>query len=96
VILAITAALAQGCVPASLGAAFLVDSIRTPVIDTASLPHRPFSFWSGDVELNGWLFEPQGKPKGLVIFLHGRMANRAWGIGTAETGPRTMMSSDIR
>jgi len=67
-----------------MGAAILVDSVRTPVVDTASLPHRSVRFRSGDIDLSGWLFEPRGKPRGLVVFLHGRMANRTWGIGAAE------------
>jgi alpha-beta hydrolase superfamily lysophospholipase len=83
-ILGVSAALAAGCVPPSVGAAILVDPVRTPVVDTTSLPHRPFTFTSGDVELQGWFFEPAAKPRGLVVFLHGRMANRSWGIGAAE------------
>lgn len=77
-----------------MGAAILVDPVRTPVVDTTSLPHRPVTFASGDIQLSGWLFEPgtmggaplnpSQKPRALVIFLHGRMANRTWGIGAAE------------
>src|SRR6185437_8743635 len=82
-LLALGATLA-GCVPPSVGAAILVDPVRTPVVDTSPLPHRSFTFRSGDVELSGWLFEPAGKPKGLVVFLHGRMANRTWGVAAAQ------------
>jgi len=78
------AATLAGCVPPSVGAAVLVDPVRTPVVDTSSLPHKSFAFRSGDINLSGWLFEPAGKPKGLVIFLHGRMANRTWGVPVAE------------
>ena len=78
------ASLTAGCLSPAMGAALLVDPVRTPIVDSSSLPHRPFTFRSGDVELTGWLFEPAGKPKGLVIYLHGRMANRTWGIGAAE------------
>lgn len=86
---ALAAALSTGCVPPSVGAAFLVDPIRTPILDSTKLRHHPFTFRSGDVQLSGWMFEPEvakptAKPKGLVVFLHGRMANRAWGIGAAE------------
>jgi pimeloyl-ACP methyl ester carboxylesterase len=84
-VVVLAASLAAGCVPPTLGAAILVDPVRTPVVDTISLPHRRFTFRSGDVELAGWLFEPAGKPKGLVVYLHGRMANRAWGAWAAET-----------
>jgi pimeloyl-ACP methyl ester carboxylesterase len=78
------AAILAGCVPPAIGASVIVDPVRTPVVDTTSLPHRDITFKSGDVTLAGWLFEPAGKPRGLVIFLHGRMANRTWGIGAAE------------
>lgn len=80
----VAAGLASGCVPPPLGAAILVDPVRTPVVDTTSLPHRAITFPSGDIQLSGWLFEPAGKPRGLVVFLHGRMANRTWGVGAAE------------
>lgn len=82
--LVLSASLAAGCVPPSMGAAILVDPVRTPVVNNTSLKHRPFTFRSGDADFQGWLFEPAGKPKGLVVFLHGRMANRSWGSGAAE------------
>lgn len=80
----IAAALSAGCVPPSVGAAFLVDPIRTPILDNTKLPHHPFTFRSGEAQLSGWMFQPAEKPRALVVFLHGRMANRAWGIAAAE------------
>jgi uncharacterized protein len=82
--LALAAPFAAGCVPSSVGAAILVDPIRTPIMQSPSLSHRSVTFRSGDIQLSGWLFEPASKPKGLVVFLHGRMANRTWGIEAAE------------
>ncbi len=82
--LLLVASLTTGCFTPSLGASILVDAVRTPVVDVSSLPHHAVSFRSGDVTLQGWLFEPPGKPKGLVVYLHGRMANRSWGVGAAE------------
>lgn len=81
---ALAALLAAGCVPPAMGASLLIDPIRTPIVQNPSLAHRSLTFRSGGIELSGWLFEPAGKPKGLVVFLHGRMANRSWGIDAAE------------
>ena len=65
-------------------AVFLVDRVNLPRFATPTLPYRAVTFRSGDVELSGWLFEPAGPPRGLVIHLHGRMYTRVGGIATAD------------
>jgi pimeloyl-ACP methyl ester carboxylesterase len=64
--------------------ALLVDRINPPRFDKPTLPYKPFQFRSRGVVLSGWLFEPSGPPKGLVIHLHGRMYTKVGGIATAE------------
>ena len=83
-LLLLAAAALEACVPPSLGASILVGSFRTPVVDTAKVNHHSFTFRSRGVQLSGWMFEPDAKPRALVVFLHGRMANRTWGNGAAE------------
>jgi pimeloyl-ACP methyl ester carboxylesterase len=63
---------------------FIVNRVNLPRFATPTLPHRDITFRSGDVELSGWLFEPAGRPRGLVIHLHGRMYTRVGGIATAD------------
>jgi pimeloyl-ACP methyl ester carboxylesterase len=83
-VLVFGAAVTAGCLPPRVGAAFLVDPARTPIVGEPSVPYRAITFESGDVTLSGWLFRPAGTPRGLVIFLHGRTANRSRGIPVAE------------
>jgi alpha-beta hydrolase superfamily lysophospholipase len=65
-------------------AVLLVDRVNLPRFATPTLAHRELTFRSGDVELSGWLFEPAGPPRGLVVHLHGRMYTRVGGIATAD------------
>jgi uncharacterized protein len=65
-------------------ALFLVDRVNVPRLATPTLPYREVTFRSGDVALSGWLFEPTGTPRGLVIHLHARMYTRVGGIATAD------------
>src|SRR5690242_2096131 len=64
-------------------AVFFVDRVNVPRFASPTLPYRTVTFRSGDVELSGWLFEPAGPPRGLVVHLHGRMYTRVGGIATA-------------
>ena len=61
-----------------------VDRVNLPRFASTTLPYREITFRSGDTELAGWLFEPAGRPRGLVVHLHGRMYTRVGGIATAE------------
>lgn len=63
---------------AALGAWFALRPVRVPVLLGPGLPHEDVEFTGhGGVKLRGWLFRPQGVPRGLVVYLHGRDANRA-------------------
>src|SRR5262245_44006772 len=82
--LVLGAVVGAGCMPPRVGAGILVDPVRTPIAGEPRVPYGTINFESGDVTLSGWLFAPAGKPKGLVVFLHGRTANRSAGIPVAE------------
>jgi hypothetical protein len=83
-VLVFGAAIAAGCIPPQVGARILVDPARTPIAGEPRVPYGTITFESGDVTLSGWLFAPAGPPKGLVVFVHGRAANRSAGIPVAE------------
>lgn len=65
-------------------AALIVDRVNLPRSALPDRPYRTLAFRSGDAELSGWLFEPAGKPRGLVVHLHARMYTRVGGIPTAD------------
>jgi pimeloyl-ACP methyl ester carboxylesterase len=69
--------LATGCAE-RLGVAAIVRPIRLPVMGSPSQRFSDFTLHSGEVTLRGWLFQPEHAPKGLVVYLHGKDANR-WG-----------------
>ena len=55
----------------------LINPLRLPVLANPSQAHRDVTFRTGDgLTLSGWLFEPTAASKGLVVFLHGKDANR--------------------
>jgi alpha-beta hydrolase superfamily lysophospholipase len=56
-----------------------------PLWGSPSTAHRDVSFVTADgLTLEGWLFEPQGSSQGLVVFLHGKDANRGHFAGDAK------------
>lgn len=69
--------LATGCAE-RLGVAAMVRPIRLPVWGSPSERFSDFTLHSGDVTLRGWMFLPDQAPAGLVVYLHGKDANR-WG-----------------
>lgn len=55
----------------------LINPMRLPVLATPGDAHRDITFVTNDgLVLEGWLFEPAQASKGLVVFLHGKDANR--------------------
>lgn len=81
--LAALAAVSPWAAPRVL-AIFLVGRVNLPRSAKPTMPYRSVTFHSGDADISGWLFEPSGPPKGLVIHLHARMYTRVGGIPTAE------------
>lgn len=75
-------ALSSGC--ATLGANALTKPMRVPIIGSTSLPHREVSWKTADeLTLRGWVFEPEGAPRGLVVLVHGKDINRQHFSGEA-------------
>jgi alpha-beta hydrolase superfamily lysophospholipase len=65
-------------------AVFLVDRVNLPRFATPARAYREVTFESHGTKLSGWLFEPEGTPRGLVVHLHARMYTRVGGIATAD------------
>lgn len=73
-----------GCAPPKLGAAAIVRPIRRPFL-APSLPYEPFEVRTADaLTLRGWLFRPEGQPRGLIVFLHGKDDVRTVGLEAAH------------
>lgn len=63
----------------------LISPLRLPVIAHVAEPHRDVTWLTRDgLTLEGWLFEPPTPSRGLVVFLHGKDANRAHFAGDAR------------
>lgn len=68
--------LSSACAPSKLAANFIVHPIRLPVVGAPAAPHEDFSVKTADgLTLRGWRF-PVEQPRGLVVMLHGKDANR--------------------
>lgn len=67
-----------GCASPDNGGAAITRPFRVPVLPEATgLAHEEFRLQTRDgLTLRGWLFRPQGAPRGLVVFFHGRDVNR--------------------
>lgn len=82
---ALVAVVLSACAPRSMGAAAIVRPFAVPVLGT-DLPHEDLSFRSAEgLTLRGWLFRPVGESRGVVVFLHGKDANRRQGLLAAKT-----------
>ncbi len=69
---------------ASLGSSALTKPMRVPVIGSPALSHREVAWKSADgLTLKGWVFDPEGAPKGLVVLVHGKDINRQHFSGEA-------------
>ncbi|MCU0696883.1 MAG: lysophospholipase [Myxococcaceae bacterium] len=72
----------SGC--ATLGADALTRPMRVPIIGSPGLPHRELSWRTADgLTLRGWVFDPEGTPRGLVVLVHGKDINRQHFAGEA-------------
>ncbi len=70
--------------PRELAVRSLISPFRMPMVGAPSAPHQDIRFITADgLALEGWLFEPPGPSKGLVVFLHGKDANRGHFAGDA-------------
>ncbi len=69
-----------------MAARSLISPFRMPMLGSPSTPHHDITFTTSDgLTLDGWLFEPQATvSKGLVVFLHGKDANRGHFAGDAQ------------
>ncbi len=77
--------LLSGCVAGNVAAGALVRPLRVPVIGAPSLRHESLQVTTTDgIALDGWLFRPAGQPRGLVVLLHGKDANRQRFVGAAR------------
>ncbi len=65
-------------------ASLIVGRVNLPRSTTPDRAYRTLTFRSGDTELSGWLFEPVGKARALVVHLHARMYTKIGGIPTAD------------
>jgi len=79
----------------------LISPFRMPMLGAPSTPHRDITFTTDDgLTLDGWLFEPQGEvSRGLVVFLHGKDANRGHFANDAQrftTRGYTVLAYDQR
>lgn len=83
VAIAVIAASCLACSPAHLGTSAISRPIRRPVLGTPSLPFEDVAVKTKDgLTLRGWLFRPEGVPRGLVVYLHGMSNNRRQGVDT--------------
>lgn len=69
--------LASGCVAGNAAAGALLLPMRVPVLGSPSQPHQDFEVTTTDgIALDGWFFSPQGPPRAVLIFVHGKDINR--------------------
>lgn len=67
-----------------MGAALIHSPFQTPRVDSPSNPYEDISFKTAEgFELRGWLFKAE-QPRALVIYLHGKDANRGNGAKAAR------------
>lgn len=76
-------ALLAGCLPPTLGSRIILRPNRE-LAPQPRLPHEELTLVRRSVRLRGWLFRPEGPPRGLVVYLHGRNGSRALGARVAE------------
>jgi pimeloyl-ACP methyl ester carboxylesterase len=67
-----------------MGGRFIIQPHREAPRQPPHLSYEPIQLTRGRLILRGWLFRPQGPPRGLVVYLHGRNSNRARGAQVAE------------
>ncbi|MCI0569292.1 MAG: alpha/beta hydrolase [Myxococcaceae bacterium] len=76
-------ALTSACLPAAVGGRIILSPHRA--LAAAPLrPHHALQLRRGNIDLDAWLFRPQGPPRGLVVYLHGRNGNRELGARVAD------------
>lgn len=72
-------AMLSGC------AGLLVKPLRVPLIGSPSLKHESLQVTTADgIALDGWLFRPAERARGVVVLLHGKDINRQHFVGAAE------------
>lgn len=72
--------------PRELAVRSLISPFRMPMVGSPSALHQDIRFVTADgLALDGWLFEPPAgtQSRGLVVFLHGKDANRGHFAGDA-------------
>jgi pimeloyl-ACP methyl ester carboxylesterase len=85
VLVAIVAVLVTGKVPGPVGGLRIVLPFRNPVLVQPAVAHSDWSITTRDgVTLRGWLFPTTAATKGLIVYLHGKDANRSFGARIAE------------
>jgi uncharacterized protein len=77
-------AVMAGCLPPTLGSRIILRPNRE-LAPQPRLPHEDLTLGRGSIHLRGWLFRPEGPPRGLVVYLHGRNGSRALGTRVAES-----------
>ncbi|MFZ5444246.1 MAG: alpha/beta hydrolase [Myxococcota bacterium] len=75
----------SGCVAGNPAAGMLVRPLRVPVVGEPSLAHEALSITAEDgVVLDGWTFSPPGKPRAVLVLVHGKDINRQHFVSAAE------------
>jgi alpha-beta hydrolase superfamily lysophospholipase len=84
-VIAVAAMLVTGKVPGLVGGLRIALPFRNPLLVQPVLSHSDWSVATRDgVTLRGWLFPTTSPPKGLIVYLHGKDANRSFGARIAE------------
>jgi len=78
------------CMPPEWGAEAILRPGRRAVESIPDVPYEDVSFTGVDgVDLRGWRFRGPGRPRGLLVYLHGISDNRQGGTGVAKRfGPK--------
>jgi uncharacterized protein len=84
-VIAVAAMLVTGKVPGLVGGLRIALPFRNPLLVQPVLSHSDWSVATRDgVTLRVWLFPTTSPPKGLIVYLHGKDANRSFGARIAE------------
>jgi alpha-beta hydrolase superfamily lysophospholipase len=77
VLLVAASLVVSACSAGHAGGLLIAHPVRLPVVGAPSEAHEDVQFQTEDgLTLRGWLFRPRGSPRGLVVLLHGKDANR--------------------
>lgn len=83
--------LLTACSAAKTASGLLVHPLRVPVVAAPPVPHEALTVTTVDgLALHGWLFRPEGPPRGLVVLVHGKDINRthlaSYGVALVKQG----------